>query len=228
MEITWFGETCIRLKGREGVVAADAYRSVVGPTGRGMTADIVTFSHADPADPPRPGTKAARTAPAASDGLGIIRPTSLEPAFPLDAPGEYEVHEVLITGVRTYRDEARGSERGLNTSFVVELDGLHAVHLGDVGHPLTEDILGEIGAVQVACVPVGGALSPARAAEMVAALDASLVVPMPVGDDPDGALARFLKEMNVTDPQPVAKLTVSISTVPQETTVVVLDSRGKV
>jgi hypothetical protein len=33
--------------------------------------------------------------------------------------------------------------------------------------------------------------------------------------------------MNVTDPQPVAKLTVSISTVPSETTVVVLDSRGK-
>ena len=59
-------------------------------------------------------------------------------------------------------------------------------------------------------------------------LDASLVVPMPLGDDPDAALAKFLKEMNVTDPQPVAKLTVSISTVPQETTVVVLDSRGKV
>jgi L-ascorbate metabolism protein UlaG (beta-lactamase superfamily) len=227
MEITWFGETCIRLKGREGVVAADAYRSVVGPTGRSMTADIVTYSRVDEADPPKPGTKAAKNAPPASGGLGVIRPTSLEAAFPLDAPGEYEVHEVLVTGVRTFRDEAKGSERGLNTAFVVELDGLHAVHLGDVGHALTEEMLGEIGAVQVACVPVGGALSPARAAEMVAALDASLVVPMPVGTDPDGALARFLKEMNVTDPQPVARLTVSISTVPHETTVVVLDSRGK-
>jgi L-ascorbate metabolism protein UlaG (beta-lactamase superfamily) len=225
MEITWFGETCIRLKGREGVVAADAYRSVVGPTGRSMTADIVTYSHAEPADAPRAkGSKA----PEVSQGLGVIRPTSLEPAFPLDAPGEYEVHEVLVTGVRTYRDEAKGAERGLNTAFVVELDGLHAVHLGDVGHALSEEMLGEIGAVQVACVPVGGALSPAKAAEMVAALDASLVVPMPVGEDPDGALATFLKEMNVTDPQPVAKLTVSISTVPAETTVVVLDSRGKV
>ena len=227
MEITWFGETCIRFKGREGVVAADAYRSVAGPTGRGMTADIVTYSHADPADPPR-GTRPGKGPAVASEGLGVIRPTSLEPAFSLDAPGEYEVHEILVTGVRTFRDESRGSDRGLNTAFVLELDGLHAVHLGDIGHALTEEMLGEIGAVQVACVPVGGALSPARAAEMVAALDASLVVPMPTGDDPDGALAKFLKEMNVTDPQPVAKLTVSISTVPQETTVVVLDSRGKV
>jgi L-ascorbate metabolism protein UlaG (beta-lactamase superfamily) len=228
MEITWFGETCVRLKGREGVVAADAYRSVAGPTGRGMTADIVTYSHADEAEPPKPGARAAKSGAAASDGLGVVRPTSLESAFPLDAPGEYEVHEVLVTGVRTYRDDAKGSERGLNTAFVFELDGLHAIHLGDVGHALTEEMLGEIGAVQVACVPVGGALSPARAAEMVAALDASLVVPMPLGADPDAALAKFLKEMNVTDPQPVAKLTVSISTVPQETTVVVLDSRGKV
>jgi L-ascorbate metabolism protein UlaG (beta-lactamase superfamily) len=227
MEITWFGETCIRLKGREGVVAADAYRSVVGPTGRGLTADICTYSHADPADPPRQGTKAAKHTPAASYGLGVIRPASLEPAFTLDAPGEYEVHEILVTAVRTFRDEARGAERGLNTAFVFELDGLHAVHLGDVGHLLTEEMLGEIGAVQVACVPVGGALSPARAAELAAALDASLVVPMPLGDDPEGALARFLKEMNVTDPQPVARLTVTISTVPHETTVVVLDSRGK-
>jgi L-ascorbate metabolism protein UlaG (beta-lactamase superfamily) len=176
----------------------------------------------DPRDPRDPEGTSGQA------GYGTIRPTSLEAAFPLDAPGEYEVHEVLITGVRTFRDESRGAERGLNTAFVVELDGLHAVHLGDVGHALTEDMLGEIGAVQVACVPVGGALSPARAAEMVAALDASLVVPMPTGDDPDGALARFLKEMNVTDPQPVARLTVSISTVPQETTVIVLDPRGKV
>lgn len=228
MEITWFGETCVRLKGREGVVAADAFRSIAGPTGRGMTADIVTYSHADEADPPKGSSRTAKAPALGNEGLGVIRPTSLEPAFPLDAPGEYEVHEVLVTGVRTYRDEAKGSERGLNTAFVVELDGLHTVHLGDVGHALTEEMLGEIGAVHVACVPVGGALSPARAAEMVAALDASLVVPMPVGDDPEGALAKFLKEMNVTDPQPVAKLTVSISTVPNETTVVVLDSRGKV
>ena len=47
MEITWYGGTCIRLRGKEGVVVADPYQSVVGPTGRGLTADIVTYSHPD-------------------------------------------------------------------------------------------------------------------------------------------------------------------------------------
>jgi L-ascorbate metabolism protein UlaG (beta-lactamase superfamily) len=227
MEITWFGETCVRFRGREGTVVADAFRSVAGPTGRGLTADVCTYSHADPEGPPR-GARPTTTLPAPlHGGLGIVRPTSLEPAFLVDAPGEYEVHEVLITGVRTFRDEARGADRGLNTAFVYELDGLHAVHLGDVGHLLTEEMLGEIGAVQIVCVPLGRALSPARAAELVTSMDATLVVPMPTGDEPDAALATFLKEMNVTHSQPVSKLSVTISTVPHESTVVVLDSRGK-
>ncbi len=147
MEITWLGDTCVRLKGREGVVVADAYRTVAGPTGRGLTADICTYSHADGASvatkPSAPGTLSTTV-------LGVIRPTSLEPAFTIDAPGEYEVHEVLVTGVRTFRDDAKGSERGPNTSFVYELDGLYAIHLGDIGHVLTEQMLGEIGSVQVA------------------------------------------------------------------------------
>lgn len=226
MEITWFGDTCIRLRGREGVVAADAYRSVVGPTGRGLTADIVTYSHADP-DQGRVAGRGSRAGHVA--GNGIVRPTSLESAFSLDAPGEYEVHEILITGVRTFRDDAKGAERGPNTTFIYELDGLHVVHLGDIGHLLNEEQIGEIGSVQVACVTLGAGLSAARAAELVAQLDTRLVVPLPVGDDAAAAaeLDRFLKEMGATQVQPVPKLQVTISTVPQEPTVFVLEPRGK-
>jgi len=226
MEITWFGETCVRLRGREGVVAADAYRSVVGPTGRGLTADIVTYSHADP-EPGRAGGRGSK-APQANS-TGIVRPTSLESAFSLDAPGEYEVHEVLITGVRTYRDDAKGSERGSNTTFIYELDGIHVAHLGDVGHLLNEEQIGEIGTVEVTCVTIGAGLNAARAAELVSQLDTRLVVPLPVGDDATAAseLDRFLKEMGATQVHPVPKLQVSITTVPQEPTVFVLESRSR-
>jgi L-ascorbate metabolism protein UlaG (beta-lactamase superfamily) len=223
MEITWLGETCVRLRGREGVVVADAYRSVAGPTGRSLTADICTYSHAEQVAPWTPGGVALL----GTSALGVAPPTSLEPAFLIDAPGEYEVHEVLVTGVRTYRDDSQGSDRGVNTAFVYELDGLDVIHLGDIGHVLTEQMLGEIGSVHIALIPVGGALGTARTVELVTGLGANLVVPMPVGDDSQQALERFLKEMSVTDPQPVPRLTVSISTVPQETTVVVLEQRAR-
>src|SRR5262245_65402402 len=105
MEITWLGETCVRLRGREGIVVADAYRSVAGPTGRGLTADICTYSHADPSVPPKPGARGSGGS--ASRGLGIIRPTSLECAFAIGAPGESEVHDVVITGGSTCLGPAR-------------------------------------------------------------------------------------------------------------------------
>jgi Predicted Zn-dependent hydrolases of the beta-lactamase fold len=223
MEITWYGQTCVRLRGRDAVVVADAYQSIVGPTGRGITADIATYSHAD--DAPLGKAKGQRT----RDGLTIV-PTSLEPAFALDGPGEYEVQHVLVTGVRTYRDDTKGDKRGRGTAFVVELDGLHTIHLGDVGHLLGQEELGDIGPIDIACVPVGGALSATKTAELIAQLDPKLVIAMPVCvDDADcaDALAKFFHEVG-GDPTPQAKLSVTISTLPQDTTAVLLESRGKV
>lgn len=222
MEITWYGQTCVRLKGRDAVVVADAYQSVVGPTGRGITADISTYSHPD--DAPLAKAKGRRT----RDGKTVL-PTSLESTFTLDGPGEYEARHVLITGVRTFRDDAKGENRGRGTAFVVELDGLHTVHLGDVGHLLTEEELGDIGSVDIACVPVGGSLNATRTAELIAQLDPKIVVAMPLcPDDADcaEAVAKFFHEMG-GDPTAQAKLAVSFSTLPQETTTVLLESRGK-
>jgi L-ascorbate metabolism protein UlaG (beta-lactamase superfamily) len=222
VEVTWYGQTCVRLKGRDAIVVADAYQSVVGPTGRGITADIATYSHPD--DAPLARAKGRRT----RDGKTVL-PSSLEATFTVDGPGEYEVKDVLLTGVRTYRDDAKGAERGRGTAFVVELDGLHTIHLGDVGHLLTEEKLGDIGSVDIACVPVGGALNATRAAELVAQLDPRIVVAMPVcANDADcaEALARFFHEMG-GEPTPQPKLAVTISTLPQETTTVLLESRGK-
>ena len=223
MEITWYGRTCVRLKGRDAVVVADAYQAVVGPTGRGITGDIATYSHPD--DAPLKKAKGKRS----RDGQTLL-PSSLENAFVLDGPGEYEVKDVLLTGVRTYRDDKKGTERGRGTAFVVELDGLHTVHLGDVGHLLTEEELGDIGSIDIACVPVGGALSATKAAELVAQIDPKIVVAMPVcpeESDCAEALAKFFHEMG-GEPTPQPKLAVSFSTLPQETTTVVLESRGKV
>ena len=222
MELTWYGRTCVRMRGKDAVVVADPYQAVVGPTGRGLTADIVTFSHPDDA----PLGKSKGTA--SRDGSTLI-PTSLEDAFCLDGPGEYEVKDVLMAGVRSFRDDHRGQERGRNVAFVVELDGVHVIHLGDIGHLLTEDKLTDIGPVDVACIPVGGALSATKAAELVAQLEAKVVVPMPVCADGDSAeaLAKFMHEMGVTPPAPQAKLALMPSTLPAEVTTVLLEQRGK-
>ena len=169
MEITWYGGSCVRLKGREGVVAADPYRAIVGPTGRGLTADIVTFSHAE--DEASRGARQGEGRRSAVDATsGVPLPTSVESAFALDSPGEYEIHDVMVMGIRTFRDGVRGAERGLSTAYVYELDGLLTAHLGDVGHVLSQETLGEMGHVDIVCLAIGRALPPAPAAELVAQL----------------------------------------------------------
>lgn len=205
-------------------MVADPYQAVVGPTGRGITGDIVTFSHPDDAPLPRAKGRTSR------DGSTHL-PTSLEESFVLDGPGEYEVKHVLVTGVRTYRDEQRGAEHGKNVAFVVELDGVHVAHLGDIAHTLTEEKVGEIGPVDIVCVPVGGRLTPTKAAELVAQLDPKIVVPMAVCDDEtacDPILAKFLHEMGTTAGEPQQRLSITSAGLPAETTTVLLESRGKV
>lgn len=222
MELTYYGRTCVRLRGKDAVVVADPYQAVVGPTGRGITGDIVTFSHAD--DTPLPKAKGKR----ARDGVTFL-PSSLDEAFVLDRPGEYEVKDVLLTGVRSYRDDQRGAMRGKQTSFVIEVDGVRTMHLGEIGHLLSEERLSDIPSIDVACVPIGASLSPTKVAELVALLDPKIVVPMPVCEDDadcEEAMAKFLHEMGAqAHPQP--KLSVTPSSLPNETTTVVLESRGK-
>jgi L-ascorbate metabolism protein UlaG (beta-lactamase superfamily) len=228
MEITWYGGSCVRLKGREGVVAADPFRSIVGPTGRGLSADIVSFGHPDESVVTGRGAKAK--ADVTSHLLGVPLPTSLEKAFVLDSPGEYEVHDVMVVGVRTFRDNEQGAARGMSTSFVFELDGLYVAHLGEIGHRLEQDTIREMGHVDIVCLGVGSQLSAAHAAEIAGQLDAHMVVPLPLTDaaaKPEGELERFLKEMSATDAQPVPTLKVTISTVPNETAVVLLEQRGR-
>lgn len=223
MELTWYGRTCIRLRGRDAVVVNDPYPSIVGPTGRGITGDVVTYSHPDDAPVPRASGRRSR------DG-GTVIPSSLEPAFVLDGPGEYEVHDALVTGVRTYRDASRGAVRGAQTAFVTELDGIHVIHLGDLGDEFTQEKLADIGRVDIVCVPIGGALSATTAAAVVAQLDPRIVVPMPVCEDEadcEGPLRQFLHEMGATAATVQPRLSITASQLPAETTTVLLESRGK-
>ena len=223
MEVTWYGRTCVRLRGKDAVVVSDPFQSVVGPTGRGITGDIVTFSHPDDRPLPRAKGKPSR------DGHTLL-PSSLDDAFVLDGPGEYEVREVLVTGVRTYRDDARGAEAGKQVAFVVEVDGVHTIHLGDIGHLLSEEKLGGHRAGRhrvradrwVADAGEGGGhRSPSSIPR--------IVVPMPICDDEADcaeALKRFFHEMGaeaVTQP----KLSVTATSLPVETTTVLLEARGK-
>jgi L-ascorbate metabolism protein UlaG (beta-lactamase superfamily) len=71
-------------------------------------------------------------------------------------PIDEKFRDSRIRTVGVYHDLAQGMERGKNAVFIVEVDGLRFVHLGDLGHLLSDDQVKNIGPVDVLMIPVGG------------------------------------------------------------------------
>lgn len=130
--------------------------------------------------------------------------------FIVDGPGEYEIKDVLIVGIKTDQ----------NVIYKITIDGVRFLHLGDLTKKLTDSEIDLIGDVDVLFIPVGGTdtIDAKAAAEVSAQIEASVVIPMHY-ETP----TQFLKEMGVENIEPLPKLTTSKDKLPDTTTVVVLE-----
>src|SRR4030042_4724502 len=209
MEIVWLGHSCFRLRCRQaGALPAPGAPASGYSIGK-PTADIVTISHDHP-------------------GHSHRNAVAGKPTF-IDAPGEYEISGVFIAGIPTFHDSRKGAERGKNLAYVIEMDDLRLCHLGDLGHLPTPDQVEEMSGRDVLLVPVGGCstIDAKQAAEVVSILEPRLVIPMhyqtPQATATLDSLQRFLQEMGVACAGPVAKLSLTGSTLPHEIQGTVLD-----
>jgi L-ascorbate metabolism protein UlaG (beta-lactamase superfamily) len=211
MEITWLGHACFRLKGRDSVVLMDPCPKSTGYNIGRQQANIVTISHPHP---DHSHTEAVTGSPRL-----------------IDAPGEYEIGGVLLTGVRTYHDDKHGKTRGPNTTFLVEVDEVRICHLGDLGHVPTQEQSEALSDIDVLLVPVGGhtTIDAEAASEIISQIEPRLVVPMHYATEAATAkldpLDKFIKQMGVSAPQPQPKLSLTRSGLPAQTQVVVLEYR---
>lgn len=64
--------------------------------------------------------------------------------------------DVHVQTMGTFHDDMAGSIRGKNGVFILDVDGLRIVHLGDLGHTLGRAQLKKLGKVDVLMIPVGG------------------------------------------------------------------------
>ncbi len=161
MDITYLGHSSFRIKTKTATVVTDPFDTqMVGIKYPQQEADIVTVSH-DHADHN------------AADKVTGVRKV-------VEGPGEYEVMGVSIIGYKTYHDSKNGEERGKNTVYVFETEKLRVCHLGDLGHSLSEDLVNELGDIDILIVPVGGdyTIDSKLAAEAVNKIEPFIVIPM--------------------------------------------------
>jgi len=94
--------------------------------------------------------------------------------------GRQKIGDIMVIGIHTFHDAAKGSQRGGNIIFVIEAEGLRVCHLGDLGHVLDEDQVSQIGAVDILMIPVGGfyTIDAGAAVQVVNQLKPKIVLPM--------------------------------------------------
>jgi L-ascorbate metabolism protein UlaG (beta-lactamase superfamily) len=173
MQVEWYGQSAFRLSTAEQTVAIDPFGDMSAlsrdrgiqweyPAITGVEPDLllVTHEHGDHN---------------AVEVIGGSPETLRSTAGSLQSPiGE-------VTAVASEHDEAAGTERGPNTIFVFELDGVRVCHMGDFGQSgLREEQAAAIGEVDLLILPVGGGptIGAEGAKAIVERLSPRWVVPM--------------------------------------------------
>lgn len=215
MDIYWYGQACFKLKGKEGSLIIDPFDPKIGlKLPKDLEGDMVLVTHPHEDH---------------NNSGAVVTPTSGKPMV-FSGPGEYEVKGMVVTGIQSFHDNSKGSERGLNTIFHVLMDGLNIVHLGDLGQTqLTEEQIQLISQTDILMIPVGGVytITSKEAAQIVAQLEPRIIIPMHY--KLDGLVVDlegvdgFLKEMGAEGVEPANKLTITKDKLPDEPQVVVLN-----
>lgn len=168
MIISYLGHSCFKIVtkylGQDLEIITDPYDKSIGFRVPKMSADIVTISHHhDDHD----------------NAMAVSGNIESNP-FIIDQSGEYEIKGVFVTGIPSYHDGKEGQDRGENIIYRYDIEGLILVHLGDLGHDLSDNQLDKLGNVDILMIPVGGTytLNASAASKVVRQIEPRIVIPM--------------------------------------------------
>jgi len=189
MVITYQGGQCFKVSFGDTTIAFDPISKQSKLSGTKFGADVafVSLNHAN------------------FNGVDQATHGTKEP-YVVRGPGEYEIGQVTARGfgVKTTYD---GVER-YNNIYQVKLEDINMIFLGALGSvEIDPKILGSFGDIDILFVPIGGedVLDVPQASKLAVKLEAKLIIPMHYDKN---SLAAFLKEIGVTDPVVVDKLTI--------------------
>jgi hypothetical protein len=122
----------------------------------------------------------------------------------IEGPGDYEIGDFSIRGVRAVRHLDTASDEPLSTMYRLEVGDVRLAVLGNIADQLDEEQLEALGVVDILVIPVGGGgytLDATAAATLARHIDPKVVVPVHYADSavkyevPQDTLDTFVKEL---------------------------------
>lgn len=172
MRVQWYGQAAFHLQTSGASVFIDPFADVSPLADRGVQFDypaiegvsaellLVTHEHLD------------------HNGIEVI---GGEPAVLRSTAGTLESPLGEVIAIASEHDDAAGTQRGPNTIFSFELDGIRVAHFGDFGQrTLREEQAAAVGSPDLVFLPIGAGptIGPEQAAQIVERLQPRWVVPM--------------------------------------------------
>jgi L-ascorbate metabolism protein UlaG (beta-lactamase superfamily) len=211
MKVKWLGHASFLITSDKGVrIITDPYKSG-GPLKYGEVkgpADVVTISH----------EHGDHNYTALIEG----NPQIIRGAKPAEVKG------IKFNGVATFHDENKGKDRGSNTIFCFEVDGVRVCHLGDLGHKLSEQEVSQIGKVDVLLTPMAGffTMNAEVATEVGNKLNPKIIIPMHFKNErcdfPVSTVDDFLKGKRNVTRMDSSEIELNAGKLPAETKIIVL------
>ena len=214
MQIIWEGQSCFQIitqkaKNSQVNIVIDPFGPETGLKLPSLEADVLltTHSHSD-----HNNWKAVSKNP-----------------FLITGPGEYEIQGVFIQGISSWHDNSQGKERGENTIYTIEAEGLRLCHLGDLGQKeLTSEQIDKIGEIDILMIPVGGVytISSKEALKVMSQIEPAITIPMhyqlPKLKSKLEGVDKFLKSLGIKSVNPESKLTIKKKDISSEEAKVVV------
>jgi L-ascorbate metabolism protein UlaG (beta-lactamase superfamily) len=171
LTVQWFGQSSFLLAGGEGV------RILIDPVGPDLgyhlpmfnDLDALLISHLHPDH-----TYTQVVAGGTPNYVGLNAGGGFQPIT-------QNVKTASVRDVGSFHDDQNGRQRGANAMWVIDMDGFHIVHLGDLGQTELDDKqLQQLGTPDILMIPVGGnfTIDGRQARAIMGQLKPRLVIPM--------------------------------------------------
>ncbi len=177
MIITWYGQSCFKLQGRQQTVLIDPYSPRrAGLRGPNFKSTVLVLTNPE-------------------DEKAVKK--NLKENFLVSSPGEYEIKDVFIYGTAFSRKNKQ------LTIYQIEIDNIRFGILGQVNTLLTDEELESLNGIDVLFVPIGGKdmIGAEKAIEIINSIEPQVIIPccykIPKLKLALDSLEKFLREMGI-------------------------------
>ncbi len=173
MVITYYGLSCFKIQSGDTVLAVDPFSKESGLTLPRFETHAVLVTH------PHENHNNIETLSEKKEAR--LDSARQEGPFKITGPGEYEFKGILVRGIESFHDNKNGKQKGKNTIYIIEWEGMRLAHLGDYGEEtLRSEIQETLGTPDILFLPVGGGdtIDGEAAAKLANQIEPRVIIPM--------------------------------------------------